>query len=83
LTTRAIRLLHESADRFVVPAFQIDGPEMRAAIALRPKAKRQTIYERSVPIWPELGELRKPQQLAFAEAAVTALVGDVKRALAE
>src|SRR5262245_4122807 len=72
LTSRAIRLLQEAADRHAILYFEIDRTEMRAAVALQPDAKRQQVYERSASIWPEVTTLRKPQQVAFAEAAVTA-----------
>lgn len=77
-TEDLLKLLETTAATFGLSVKRLSKPDLFTAFGLQPFRTRAELLDCLRHLWPELSTNHPPRQLPLAEAAATALVGDLR-----
>jgi len=80
LTEQLFALLEVQAARLAIPVKRLTKFDIFTSFGVLPLRARDDLLAQAQLLWPDLTEMKKHRQLALAEAAVAALVGDLRQA---
>ena len=80
LTEQLFALLEVQAARLAIPVKRLTKFDVFTSFGILPLRTRDDLLEEAQVLWPDLTEVKTHRQLALAEAAAAALVGDLRQA---
>ncbi len=81
VTEALVALLDTQAGQMGIPAKRLSKSDLFDHFGLLPLRTRRQLREHLQPLWPALSEGKVHRQVALAEAAAAACVGDFRQAL--
>ena len=78
LPNEVLALVEKTCAERGMPSRRLNREDITHAFGLQPLRMRRALHEVILHIWPELSSMPAPRQLVLAEAAATALIGDLR-----
>ena len=81
VTEQLMARLEQTAANAGIPARRLTKADLFTSVSLLPVRTRRELREQLSDLWPVLSGGKVPRQAALAEAAASALVGDLRQVL--
>jgi hypothetical protein len=81
ITEQLAARLEQSATEAGIPVRRLNRTDVFGSFGLTPVRTRRELREQLADLWPLLSEGKAPRQSVLAEAAASALVGDLRQGL--